>query len=202
MGAGKSTGARALAAELGTRGARLRPRARAPRWASRSSRSSTARARPPSARARRSSCCELLGARGRAAWSRSAAARSAPSACARRSRAHTVVHLEVEPEEAWRRASGKGRPLARDRGRFEAAARATARRCYESVADAVAPARPTATSLRRALPALVALRARARGPARGSCGRRRRRATTRSSWAAGLLAARLLLPARRAGASW
>ena len=31
---------------------------------------------------------------------------------------HTVVHLEVEPDEAWRRASGKGRPLARDRGRF------------------------------------------------------------------------------------
>src|ERR687887_421641 len=29
---------------------------------------------------------------------------------------HTVVHLEVEPGEAWRRASGKGRPLARDRG--------------------------------------------------------------------------------------
>src|SRR3954469_22997155 len=32
---------------------------------------------------------------------------------------HTVVHLEVEPGEAWRRASGKGRPLARDRDRFE-----------------------------------------------------------------------------------
>ena len=24
---------------------------------------------------------------------------------------HTVVHLEVDPDEAWRRASGKGRPL-------------------------------------------------------------------------------------------
>ncbi len=33
--------------------------------------------------------------------------------------AHTVVHLEVDPGEAWRRATGKGRPLARDRGRFE-----------------------------------------------------------------------------------
>ena len=31
---------------------------------------------------------------------------------------HTVVHLEVRPEQAWRRASGKGRPLARDRARF------------------------------------------------------------------------------------
>ena len=32
---------------------------------------------------------------------------------------HTVVHLEVDPDTAWHRASGKGRPLARDRGRFE-----------------------------------------------------------------------------------
>ncbi len=32
---------------------------------------------------------------------------------------HTVIHLEVDPEDAWRRASGKGRPLARDRGRFD-----------------------------------------------------------------------------------
>ena len=72
------------------------------------------------------------------AWSRSAAARSAPSACARRSRAHTVVHLEVEPEEAWRRASGKGRPLARDRGRFDQLHGDRAP-LYESVADAVLP---------------------------------------------------------------
>ena len=33
---------------------------------------------------------------------------------------HTVVHLEVEPEEPWRRASNHGRPLARDRDRFAA----------------------------------------------------------------------------------
>ena len=32
---------------------------------------------------------------------------------------HTVVHLEVAPDEAWRRAAGRGRPLARDRGRFD-----------------------------------------------------------------------------------
>lgn len=71
-------------------------------------------------------------------------------------RAHTVVHLEVEPEEAWRRATGKGRPLARDRNRFDQlhADRATV---YESVADAVIPPSRRDTA-RRALPALLALR--------------------------------------------
>ena len=70
--------------------------------------------------------------------------------------AHTVVHLEVEPEEAWRRATGKGRPLARDRNRFEQL-HADRAAVYESVADAVIPpARRDAA--RRALPALLALR--------------------------------------------
>ena len=69
--------------------------------------------------------------------------------------AHTVVHLEVEPDEAWRRASGKGRPLARDRGRFE---QLHGDRCalYASVADAVVPPSDR-DALRRALPALRAL---------------------------------------------
>jgi shikimate kinase / 3-dehydroquinate synthase len=69
--------------------------------------------------------------------------------------AHTVVHLEVEPEEAWRRASGKARPLARDRVRFAQlhGDRAT---LYESVADAVLPPGDR-DALRRALPALRAL---------------------------------------------
>jgi shikimate kinase / 3-dehydroquinate synthase len=68
---------------------------------------------------------------------------------------HTVVHLEVDPEEAWRRASGKGRPLARDVGRFAQlhGDRAT---LYESVADAVLPPADR-DALRRALPALRAL---------------------------------------------
>ena len=70
--------------------------------------------------------------------------------------AHTVVHLEVAPDEAWRRASGKARPLARDRGRFEQlhADRAAA---YDAVADAVIPPARRDTP-RRALPALLALR--------------------------------------------
>ena len=49
--------------------------------------------------------------------------------------AHTVVHLDVEPAEAWRRVSKKGRPLARDRERFEAL-HAERRPVYEEVADA------------------------------------------------------------------
>jgi shikimate kinase/3-dehydroquinate synthase len=68
---------------------------------------------------------------------------------------HTVVHLEVDPEEAWRRASGRGRPLARDRGRF-AQLHGDRAALYESVADAVLPPGDR-DALRRALPALRAL---------------------------------------------
>jgi shikimate kinase / 3-dehydroquinate synthase len=67
---------------------------------------------------------------------------------------HTVVHLEVEPEEAWRRASGRGRPLARNRGRFAQLLRER-EVLYQSVADAVIP---SGDAIRAALPALLALR--------------------------------------------
>ncbi|HYI80073.1 MAG TPA: bifunctional shikimate kinase/3-dehydroquinate synthase [Thermoleophilaceae bacterium] len=71
-------------------------------------------------------------------------------------RDHTVVHLDVRAEDAWRRAAGKGRPLARDRDRFEALY-AERRAVYESVADALLP--PNGRDVaRRALPALNALR--------------------------------------------
>jgi shikimate kinase / 3-dehydroquinate synthase len=71
-------------------------------------------------------------------------------------RRHTVVHLEVEPEAAWRRASGKGRPLARERDRFESLHR-DRRELYEAAADATLP--PSDRDVpRRALPALLALR--------------------------------------------
>ena len=69
---------------------------------------------------------------------------------------HIVVHLDVRVEDAWRRAANKGRPLARDRDRFEQlhAERAA---LYESVADALLP--PNGRDVaRRALPALNALR--------------------------------------------
>jgi shikimate kinase/3-dehydroquinate synthase len=69
---------------------------------------------------------------------------------------HVVVHLEVQPEEAWRRASNKGRPLARDQVRFEQLHRDRAT-LYDSVADAILP--PSDRNMpRRALAALEALR--------------------------------------------
>lgn len=69
---------------------------------------------------------------------------------------HVVVELEVEPGAAWRRASGKGRPLARDRGRFDQL-HADRHALYASVADATLPAGDR-DQARRALPALLALR--------------------------------------------
>jgi shikimate kinase/3-dehydroquinate synthase len=68
---------------------------------------------------------------------------------------HLVVHLEVDPEDAWRRASGKGRPLARDAGRFRELYEQR-RPLYDSIADAVLPPSDRGAPL-RALPALRAL---------------------------------------------
>jgi shikimate kinase / 3-dehydroquinate synthase len=69
---------------------------------------------------------------------------------------HVVVHLEVKPEEAWRRASNKGRPLARDQVRFEQLHGDRAA-LYDSVAHAILPAGDR-NMPRRALRALEALR--------------------------------------------
>ena len=69
---------------------------------------------------------------------------------------HVVVHLEVGPDEAWRRSSNKGRPLARDRGRFEQLQRDRSA-LYESVAQAILPAGDRGLP-RRALGSLEALR--------------------------------------------
>lgn len=69
---------------------------------------------------------------------------------------HVVIELEVDPDDAWRRASGKGRPLARDRGRFDQL-HADRHAVYASVADATLPAGDR-DQVRRALPALLALR--------------------------------------------
>jgi shikimate kinase / 3-dehydroquinate synthase len=68
---------------------------------------------------------------------------------------HTVVHLEVEPEEAWRRASNHGRPLARDRQRF-AALHTDRVATYESMADVIVPPGER-EGIRRVLPALETL---------------------------------------------
>jgi shikimate kinase / 3-dehydroquinate synthase len=71
-------------------------------------------------------------------------------------RRHVVVHLEVDPEDAWRRASGKARPLARDAGRFRELYEQR-RPLYDSVADAVLPPADRGAVV-RALPAIHALR--------------------------------------------
>lgn len=77
-------------------------------------------------------------------------------------RDHTVVHLEVAVDDAWHRAGGKGRPLARDRRRFEEL-HAERQALYESLADAILPRGGRELAL-RALPALIAVRdARAAG---------------------------------------
>jgi shikimate kinase / 3-dehydroquinate synthase len=68
---------------------------------------------------------------------------------------HTVVHLEIHTADAWRRASNKGRPLARDPDRFERLHRDRGA-LYEAVADAVIPPADRDV-LRRALPFLRAL---------------------------------------------
>ncbi len=70
-------------------------------------------------------------------------------------RAHAVVLLEVEPEIAWSRVAGSGRPLARDRARFDAL-HAERLPVYREAADGTLP-RWDRNLLRRALPSLRAL---------------------------------------------
>jgi shikimate kinase/3-dehydroquinate synthase len=69
---------------------------------------------------------------------------------------HTVVYLEIDEEDAWRRVKHSGRPLARAREAF-ARLHEERRELYESVADAIVPAADGAAA-ERALPALLALR--------------------------------------------
>jgi shikimate kinase/3-dehydroquinate synthase len=71
-------------------------------------------------------------------------------------RRHLVVHLEVDPHEAWRRASNRARPLARDRDRFDQLHRDRLT-LYESTADVALPAGDRNLP-RRALGAVTALR--------------------------------------------
>ncbi len=68
---------------------------------------------------------------------------------------HVAVLLEVEPEVAWQRATGPGRPLARDLKGFQVLY-AQRQPVYERLADAILPAGGRTAAL-LALPALVAL---------------------------------------------
>ena len=117
MGAGKSTGARALAAELAAEAVdtdrELERRLGEP------IESFFDREGESAFRAREEELvCELLERRaapvialgGGAVQSERVREALAP---------HTVVHLEIDAADAWRRASNKGRPLARDPPRFE-----------------------------------------------------------------------------------
>jgi len=70
-------------------------------------------------------------------------------------RGHTVVHLQISADEAWRRASGRGRPLARDRARFDQLKR-DREAVYEAVASAWLPPMPR-DGVRRAVLALEEL---------------------------------------------
>jgi shikimate kinase/3-dehydroquinate synthase len=69
-------------------------------------------------------------------------------------RRHVVVYLDVDTESAWRRCGGS-RPLARDRNRFEQL-HDERRPLYEALADAWLPAAERGT-VRNALPALAAV---------------------------------------------
>jgi shikimate kinase / 3-dehydroquinate synthase len=68
---------------------------------------------------------------------------------------HTVVFVDIDVHTAWQRASGRGRPLARERESF-AALYAERRPVYESVADATLPGSERGVAV-RAVPALLAL---------------------------------------------
>jgi shikimate kinase / 3-dehydroquinate synthase len=154
MGAGKSTGARSLAAELGAQA--LDSDRELERRVGEPIEAFFDREGEAAFRAREEEVvCELLArpdAQVVALGGGAVQSERVREALTR----HTVVHLEIEPEDAWRRASGKGRPLARDPGRFEALWR-DRRALYESVADAVVPPSDRA-ALRRAVPFVRALR--------------------------------------------
>jgi shikimate kinase/3-dehydroquinate synthase len=153
MGAGKSTGARSLAAELG--GQALDSDRELEQRIGEPIESFFDREGEAAFRAREEEVvCELLARDDTQVIALGGGALQSERVRDALTR-HTVVHLEIDPADAWRRASGKGRPLARDPGRFEALWR-DRRALYESVSDAVVPPADR-DALRRALPFVRAL---------------------------------------------
>ncbi len=159
MGAGKSTAARTAAAELGARA--LDSDRELERRLGEPIQSFFEREGEAAFRAREEEVVlELLAGAGGAVVALGGG--SVQSEAVRDAlRSHTVVQLEVDPADAWRRASGGGRPLARDQGRFEQLHR-DRQPVYAAVADAVLPPGGR-DAIRAALPALVTLAEAPRG---------------------------------------
>jgi shikimate kinase/3-dehydroquinate synthase len=154
MGAGKSTGARSLAAELG--GQALDSDRELEQRIGEPIESFFDREGEAAFREREESVvCELLARADAPVIALGGGAIQSERVREALTR-HTVVHIEIDPDDAWHRASGKGRPLARDPGRFETLWR-DRRALYESVSDAVVPPADR-DALRRALPFVLALR--------------------------------------------
>ena len=75
---------------------------------------------------------------------------------------HTAVLVDVDVEVAWRRAQGRGRPLARDRDAF-LALHAARELTYLEVADVILPSGTRLGAVRRALQAIRSVPAAAAG---------------------------------------
>ncbi len=117
MGAGKSSAARTVAAELGTQA--LDADRELERELGEPLESYFDREGEPAFRAREQDVVlRLLSRPDASVVSLGGGALLAP-AVGEALRAHTVVYLEADNDSAWHRTSGKGRPLARDRRRFE-----------------------------------------------------------------------------------
>jgi shikimate kinase / 3-dehydroquinate synthase len=153
MGAGKSTGARSIAAELG-RGALDSDRELEQRLGEPIEAFFDREGEPAFREREEDVVCELLARDDVPVIALGGGAVQSERVREALGR-HTVVHLEIDPDDAWRRASGRGRPLARDPGRFAALLR-DRQALYESVSDVVIPPADR-DALRRALPFVQAV---------------------------------------------
>jgi len=153
MGAGKTSAARAVAAELGVRAVDA-DAALEQRLGTTIEEFFSLRGEPAFRAEEERLVCELLDRMEPDAVVSLGGGAVLSEAVQERLGGHTVVHLDVDPDTAWQRAGGR-RPLARDRRRFDEllAARAP---LYEALADAVVP-HADRESIRSAMPSVRAL---------------------------------------------
>ncbi len=153
MGAGKTSAARAVAAELGVRA--VDADAALEQRLGTSVEDFFARKGEPAFRAEEERVvCDLLDRMEPDAVVSLGGGAVLSEAVQERLGGHTVVHLDVHPDIAWQRAGGR-RPLARDRRRFDEL-HATRAPLYEALADAVVP-HADRESIRSAMPFVRAL---------------------------------------------